>query len=157
MAQRLSARPRRITSGVEFVEVNLPFLDEPMPAITGVYQHEHTRDWSATINGYDGFVFVTPEYNSSIPAALKNAIDFLFHEWNDKAVGFVGYGGHGGTRAVEQLPQIAGEIKLAAARAAASLTVTDDFIEFSRFVPREDRTAQVTDMLDDVTRWATAM
>src|SRR2546426_6577627 len=74
-----------------------------MPPSMGRYQQPHTKRWAAKIASLDAFVFVSPEYNHGIPAALKNAIDFLFAEWKDKAAGFVSYGGAGGARAVEQL------------------------------------------------------
>src|SRR5258705_10313687 len=74
-----------------------------MPPIMGQYRKPHTKAWAAKIGSFDGYVFVTPEYNHGISGALKNAIDFLFREWNDKAAGFVSYGGAGGARAVEQL------------------------------------------------------
>ncbi len=70
---------------VDLAEYELPLLDEPVPAAFGEYRHEHTRRWAAAVGSYDGFVFVTPEYNHAVPAALKNAIDFLFDEWQDKA------------------------------------------------------------------------
>ena len=101
---------------VDLAEQNLPLLDEAKPASMGQYEHAHTKAWASKIAGYDGFVFVTAEYNHAIPGALKNAIDFLFAEWNDKAAGFVSYGSAGGTRAVEQLsqdPAIQGSVDLA--------------------------------------------
>ena len=74
---------------VEIVDYKLPLLDEPMPPSMGNYAHEHTRKWAAKIASLDGYVFVTPEYNHSISGSLKNAIDFLYHEWTNKAAGFV--------------------------------------------------------------------
>src|SRR5258705_77039 len=88
---------------VDIKDFNLPLLDEPMPPIMGQYSKPHTKAWAAKIGSFDGFVFITPEYNHGTSGALKNAIDFLFREWNDKAAGFVSYGGAGGARAVEQL------------------------------------------------------
>src|SRR3984893_3618266 len=82
-------------------EFNLPLLDEPVPPAMGQYSKEHTKIWAAKINSFDGYVFVTPEYNHGICGALKNAIDFVYREWNNKAAGFVGYGSVGGARAVE--------------------------------------------------------
>ncbi|MFC7649956.1 NADPH-dependent FMN reductase [Streptosporangium lutulentum] len=70
---------------VDLAEYDLSVLDEPLPALFGDYRHAHTNQWAQTIASFDGFVFVTPEYNHSAPAALKNAIDFLFAEWNNKA------------------------------------------------------------------------
>jgi NAD(P)H-dependent FMN reductase len=88
---------------VDVKEFNLPLLDEPIPASQGKYSKEHTKRWAEKIASFDAFIFVTPEYNHSIPGALKNAIDFLYKEWNNKAAGFVSYGAVGGARAVEHL------------------------------------------------------
>jgi len=86
---------------IDLNDENLPFLDEPMPPAMNQYTHEHTKKWSAKIAGYDGYVWVSAEYNHSIPAALKNAIDYLFHEWVNKPVTLVSYGSMGGVRAAE--------------------------------------------------------
>src|SRR5260221_390761 len=88
---------------VDIAEYELPLLDEPAPASSGKYSHPHTRAWSAKIAAFDGYVFVTPEYNHGPSAALKNAIDFLHQEWANKAAGFIGYGASLGTRAIEHL------------------------------------------------------
>jgi NAD(P)H-dependent FMN reductase len=98
---------------VDLADYGLPLLDEPLPAASGHYRNAHTKRWAATIDRFDGFVFVTSEYNSSMPAALKNAIDYLYAEWNHKAAGFVSHGVNGGIRAVEHLRQIMGDIKIA--------------------------------------------
>ena len=100
------ARQRKDTE-VELVDIrdyNLPLLDEPQPASTGQYTQAHTRKWSEKIISFDGFVFVTPEYNHAPPAALKNAIDYLFHEWNNKSAGFVGYGTMGAVESCGRTP-----------------------------------------------------
>src|SRR5438094_683131 len=88
---------------VDIKHFNLPLLDEPMPPIMGQYTHDHTKTWSAKIASFDAYVFVTPEYNHGTSGALKNAIDFLYSEWVDKAAGFIAYGGVSGARAVEYL------------------------------------------------------
>src|SRR5882724_5840771 len=111
---------------VDIKDFNLPLLDEPVPAAMGQYSQPHTKAWAAKIAEFDAFVFVTPEYNHSTSGALKNAIDYLFREWNDKAAGFVGYGGLGGGRAVEQLRLVMGEIKVADVRAQVALSMYDD-------------------------------
>ena len=80
---------------VDIKDFNLPLLDEPVPAAMGNYSKPHTKAWAAKIDSFDGYVFVTPEYNHGMNGALKNAIDFLYREWNNKAAGFVGYGGAG--------------------------------------------------------------
>jgi len=98
---------------VDLQELNLPFLDEAMPASLNKYAHEHTKAWSKIIGESDGFVFVTPEYNHSYSAILKNAIDYLALEWNYKPVAFVSYGALvAGARAVEHLRAVAGELKM---------------------------------------------
>ncbi len=89
---------------IDLAEVALPFLDEAEHASTRVYTHQHTRDWSARIEALDAVVLVTPEYNGSFPAPLKNALDFLSEEWKRKPVAMIGYGGtSAGTRAVQAL------------------------------------------------------
>jgi NAD(P)H-dependent FMN reductase len=154
-------------SDVEYVVVDLrdhalPLLDEPQPAAIGEYQNAHTRRWSATIAELDGFVFVTPEYNHSMPAALKNAIDFLFAEWNDKAAGFVSYGLNGGTRAVEHLRLVLAEAKVACVRTQVALSLSSDFKipdmrDPGRFTPSERQPALLERMLGEVGAWAGAL
>lgn len=98
---------------VDLAEINLPLLDEPKPPMAGGYQNDHTKAWANTIAGFDGFIVVTPEYNHGYPAALKNAFDFLYAEWNHKPVAFVSYGaGAGGARAVEQLRQVVSNLEM---------------------------------------------
>src|SRR2546426_8424167 len=98
-----------------------------MPPIMGQYSKPHTKTWAAKIGSFDGYVFVTPEYNHGIPGALKNAIDFLFAEWNNKAAGFVSYGGAGGERAVEQLRLGLGEDQMATGRNQVLLSMFSGF------------------------------
>lgn len=88
---------------VDIADFDLPLFDEPIPPAAGQYQNEHTKKWAKEIDQYDGYVFVTSEYNHAYSAALKNALDYLYKEWNKKPVAFVGYGVNGGVRAVEQL------------------------------------------------------
>src|SRR5262245_60964769 len=100
-----------------FELVDLKDFNLPLSPVLGRYSQPHTKAWAAKIAEFDAFVFVTPEYNHGIPGALKNAIDFLFREWNDKAAGFVSYGGHAnGSRAVEQLRLVMGELRVADVR-----------------------------------------
>lgn len=147
---------------VDLAETGLPILDEPEPAAMGAYHHSHTLAWSQTVAGFDGFVFVTPEYNHSVPAALKNAIDYLFAEWHDKAAGFVGYGINGGVRAVEHLRHICAEVKMADVGSAVALAVFDDFegagpVEVGTLAPGDHQASGLHRMLDDVLAWSTAL
>ena len=91
---------------VDLQEIDLPFLDEPIMAARGRYEHEHTARWSELVRSYDGFVFVFPQYNWGYPAVLKNALDFLYDEWADKPAGLVTYGSRGGGLAATQLRQV---------------------------------------------------
>jgi len=121
------------------------------------YEKPHTRAWAAKIASFDAFVFVTPEYNHSTSGALKNAIDFLHREWNDKAAGFVGYGGLGGARAVEHLRLVMGELKVADVRAQVALSLYTDFENFSALKPGPNQEAAVNAMLDDLVAWGHAL
>jgi len=102
---------------VDIADYHLPLLDEPLSPMLGQYTHAHTKAWAQTIASFDAYVFVTPEYNHSTSGALKNALDYLYHEWNNKAAGFVSYGGAGGVRAVEHLRLILAELMVATVRA----------------------------------------
>ncbi len=99
---------------VDLAEIGLPFLDEPHSAIDGLpYAHEHTRRWSALTTAGDAFVFVMPEYNRGYNAPLKNALDFLYYEWNYKPVGFVSYGmSSAGLRAADMIKPVVVALKM---------------------------------------------
>ena len=142
---------------VDIKDYNLPLLDEPMSPMMGQYTHQHTKDWSAKIASFDAYVFVTPEYNHATSGALKNAIDFVYKEWNNKAAGFVGYGSVGGARAVENLRLIMGELQVADVRAQVSLSLFTDFENFTTFKPGAHHEALVKTMVDQVIAWGTAL
>jgi NAD(P)H-dependent FMN reductase len=156
----LGIAERRSDARFELVDIkdyNLPLLDEPVPPSLGKYQHEHTKRWAAKIAQFDGYVFVTAEYNHGVPGALKNAIDFVFAEWNNKAAGFVSYGSAGGARAVEHLRLVMAEVKVATVRAQAMFSLSTDFENYSAFKPDPRKEASVTAMLDEVVAWSGAM
>jgi NAD(P)H-dependent FMN reductase len=142
---------------IDVAQQNLPLLDEPMPPSTGQYSKDHTKAWSAAIAPFDGYIFVTAEYNHSVPGALKNAIDFLYAEWNNKSAGFVSYGSAGGTRVVEHLRGIAAELQLADVRAQVFLPFDDEFDDDQDFVPTDEATEALTPLFDQVIAWAGAM
>ena len=141
----------------EFKDFNLPLLDEPMPPIMGRYSKPHTKTWAAKIGSFDAYVFVTPEYNHGISGALKNAIDFLFAEWNNKAAGFVSYGGASGARAVEQLRLVLAEVQMATVRNQVLLSMYTDFENFSVFKPDPRKETSVKEMLDQLIAWGGAL
>jgi NAD(P)H-dependent FMN reductase len=142
---------------VDLAEYALPHLDEPMPPILGRYTQAHTRRWAATIDAFDAFVFVTPEYNHSAPGALKNAIDFLYAEWADKAAGFVGYGSAGGARAIEQLRSVLSCVQVAHVSAQVELSLYTDFTDFTVPNPDPRQETALASMLDQVITWGTAL
>jgi len=142
---------------VDIADYDLPLLDEPLPPALGNYTKDHTKRWAATIASFDGYIFVTPEYNHSAPAALKNALDFLNAEWANKAAGFVSYGGALGVRAVEHLRGVMGELQIADVRGQVCLSLYDDFENFSSFKPRERHAAPLQAMLDQVIGWGGAL
>ena len=142
---------------VDIKDFNLPLLDEPLPPSMGTGSKPHTKAWAAKVNSFDGFVFVTPEYNHGISGALKNAIDFLFREWNNKAAGFVGYGSVGAARAVEQLRLVLAEVQIATVRNQVLLSLFTDFENFSVFKPAANHEKSVNAVFDQVVAWATAL
>jgi NAD(P)H-dependent FMN reductase len=142
---------------VDLLDYKLPHLDEELPPSLGQYAQPHTRMWADKIASFDGFVMVTPEYNHSTSGALKNAIDFLSAEWNNKAVGFVSYGSVGGTRAVEHLRLIAGELQMADVRSQVALSLFTDFENFSVFKPGDHHLPALTTTLDQVVAWSNAL
>jgi NAD(P)H-dependent FMN reductase len=142
---------------VDIADFKLPLLDEPVPASMGQYRHAHSKVWADKIGSFDAYIFVTPEYNHAPSAALKNAIDYLYREWNNKAAGFVSYGSAGGARAVEQLRLVMGELMVADVRAQVTLSLFTDFENFSRFKPDPRHEAEVNTMLDQVIAWGMAL
>jgi NAD(P)H-dependent FMN reductase len=142
---------------VDIAQFNLPLLDEPVPPSMGKYSKPHTIAWAEKIKPFDGFVFVTPEYNHGTSAALKNALDFLYKEWNNKAAGFVAYGSASGTRAVENLRLVMGELQVADVRAQVMLSLHTDFENFTTFKPAATHEKSVNEMLDQVVAWSGAL
>jgi NAD(P)H-dependent FMN reductase len=144
---------------VDLAEVNLPFLDEPNHPRLQRYEHEHTRQWSATVSRGDAFCFVMPEYNYGFNAPLKNAIDFLHVEWQYKPVGLVSYGGvAAGTRAAQMIKQVVTTLKMMPVFEAVSLPFVTQFLDDEdRLVPNETMTSAATAMLDELVRVTAAM
>jgi NAD(P)H-dependent FMN reductase len=142
---------------VDIRDFNLPLLDEPMPPSMGQYSKPHTKAWAAKIDSFDGYIFVAPEYNHGISGALKNAIDFLFAEWDNKAAGFVSYGGAGGARAVEQLRLVLAELRIATVRNQVLLSMFTDFENFSVFKPDARHEKSVNEVFDQVIAWGGAL
>jgi NAD(P)H-dependent FMN reductase len=143
---------------VDIKDFNLPLLDEPIPPSQGKYSQPHTRAWAQKIAEFDAYVFVTPEYNHAPSAALKNALDFIYAEWNNKAAGFVSYGASSnGGRAVEHLRMVMSELQVADVRSQVLLSLFTDFENFTVFKPSNVHESAMANMLDQVVAWGGAL
>lgn len=136
---------------IDIAEFKLPLLGEAGGDASGA------AAWSAQINGCDGFVFIAQEYNHSITGALKNALDYLREEWNNKAAGIVSYGSVGGARATEHLRGILSELSVAHVRVHPALSLFTDFENGSVFKPADVQKDSVNQMLDQVVSWTAAL
>ena len=142
---------------IDLREVDLPFLNEGIPPSQGKYEHEHTRQWSRTIAAYDGYVLVSPEYNHGTSAVLKNALDTVYKEWNNKAAGIVAYGSVKGARAVEQLRLTLAELQVATVRAQVGFALDRDFKDMKTFQPQPGHEKELDVMLDQLIAWGNAL
>ena len=144
---------------VDLAEMNLPLFDEPNHPRLGHYVHQHTRDWSASVESADAFVFVTPEYNHGMPASLKNAIDYLHNEWQYKPVGFVSYGGvAAGTRAVQMTKQVVTALKMSPVTEAVSIPFVTQFLDDEGVIrANEVMESSAKAMLDELLRYTKAL
>ncbi|WP_328907199.1 bifunctional NAD(P)H-dependent oxidoreductase/GNAT family N-acetyltransferase [Streptomyces sp. NBC_00234] len=154
--------PRAVELGVELVPValgdlDLPFLDEEEHPSSGVYRHEHTRRWSAIVDAADGFIVVTPEYNYGMPAALKNALDYLGREWAWKPIGFVSYGHtSAGTRSVQHSKQVVTTLRLVPLASTVAIRISDA-VENGRIRPNAGLDGAAVGVLDELVRVAHAL
>jgi NAD(P)H-dependent FMN reductase len=139
---------------VDLANYNLPFLGSANAQPDAEVQ---IKAWSEKMASFDGYVFITPEYNHAIGGALKNALDFLNPELNNKAAGFVGYGSLGGTRAHENLRLILGELQVADVRTAVTFSLMSDFENMSVFKPADYHAGNANTMLDQVLAWSGAL
>jgi NAD(P)H-dependent FMN reductase len=143
---------------LDLKEIDLPFLDEAEHPRFKKYAHEHTKKWSALVEGCDAFVLVSPEYNYGYSAPLKNALDCVYREWNHKACGFVSYGGvAGGTRAVQQLKQVTQCLQMASPAEAVVLPMFAKHLVDGAFVADEHVEKAAYAMLDALAKLAAAL
>lgn len=138
---------------IDLKEYDLPLLGK------NASEHEvaEIKRWSEAIASCDGFVFVTPEYNRVLPGAFKNALDFLQPELNNKAVGYVAYGGLGGLSAIQSLRLIAAEQEMADVRTMVTFSLISDFENMSVFKPHDYHADNANKMLDQVISWSKAL
>jgi len=150
-----TADARFAVTVLDLATINLPFLDEPEHPRSQKYQHQHTKDWSAAIGGADAFIFVMPEYNHGYVAPLKNALDFLFHEWAHKPVGLVSYGGvAGGTRAVQLLKPVLAGLRMTTAGEVPIPFFAKHLDPNGVFQPNEELTKSADGMLNALAKWS---
>ena len=144
---------------VDLAELDLPFMDEPEHPRFARYVHDHTKRWSARVKAADAFVFVTPEYNHGYNAPLKNAIDFLHHEWEHKPVGFVSYGGvAAGTRAVQQLKPVVAVLRMTPLSDAVYIPFVHQHLNQDRqFQPSDELETAATALLQALERYEAAL
>lgn len=142
---------------VDLQDYALPLLDEPVPALAAPGRQPHTQRWAERIGSYDAYVLVTPEYNTSPPSSLTNAIDYLHGEWGGKPVAYVGYGIYGAVMAVLKLRAQAGVLRMADIGPQVALTLREDFVNLTDFRPRELHTAAVHRLVDELLAWAQAL
>jgi NAD(P)H-dependent FMN reductase len=141
----------------DLAEIALPFLDEPEHPSAGNYVHDHTRAWSDRVAAADAFVVVTPEYNYGMPAVLKNALDFLYHEWAWKPVAFISYGNtSSGTRSVQMTKQVVTTLRMVPIGATIALRI-GDALTGQHLNSNPDLEQAATQMFDELTRVSTAL
>ncbi|MGJ9459116.1 NADPH-dependent FMN reductase [Oceanobacillus sp. CF4.6] len=141
---------------VDLAKFDLPMLGEELTEANQVGSETAIKAWSEKIASFDGYIFVAPEYNHAIGGALKNALDFLNPEVNNKAAAFVGYGSLGGTRAHENLRLILGELQVADIRTAVTFSLISDFENMSEFKPADYHADNANVMLDQLISWTGA-
>ena len=143
---------------LDLAEINLPFFDEPNHPRMRKYVHPHTIAWSESVDSADAFVFVSPEYNFSMTAPLKNALDYLSAEWAYKPVGLVTYGGmSGGTRAAHQIRQVVSVLKMIPVPEAVALPMVFPQIVDGEFAPTDANVAAANLMFDEISKVGAAL
>jgi len=145
---------------VDLRDYPMPFFDEPMSPLWAPPKNEVALRWTKKIAAFDGFVFVTAEYNHGIPAVLKNAIDYVARELARKPAAYVGYGGVGAARAIEQLRLINIEQQMAPLRSGVHIGGADaiDLLMHGKsFADKPHLVPSVSAMFDELAWWTGAL
>ncbi|MDE1548599.1 NADPH-dependent FMN reductase [Jeotgalibaca caeni] len=143
---------------VDIADYNLPMYNEPISAAYSQdYQTPEAKPWSEKIASLDGYIFVTPEYNHGITSALKNAIDYLYVEYNNKPAGIVSYGSSGGVRAAEAMRIVLAELQVATVRTHVAMSLFTDFKNMSEFAPAPLHEETFNTELDQLLAWGEAL
>jgi len=152
-------RPEFSTGVLDLAVINLPFMDEAKQPVLRQYEHQHTKDWSAVIDSADAYVIILPEYNYGFPATIKNALDFLYHEWTYKPIGFVSYGGvSGGTRAVQMLKLVVTAQKMMPLPEGVHIPAFTKHIDAQgKFNGDDALNRSANNMLTELNKWGTTL
>ncbi|MCG6498343.1 NADPH-dependent FMN reductase [Kitasatospora sp. A2-31] len=142
---------------LDLKEFDLPLLDEPLPALVAPGGKPHTVRWAERVGACDAYIVVTPEYNCGAPAPLQNAVDYLYREWTRKAVAYVGYGSFGAVLAVQELRAQAGRLQMADIGPQLALSLREDFVDFTKFEPREQHVGELQKLVDELLAWSAAL
>lgn len=143
---------------VDIADYNLPMYNEPISgAYSQDYQTPEAKPWSEKIAELDGYVFITPEYNHGITSAQKNAIDYLYVEFNNKPAGIVSYGSSGGVRAAEAMRIVLAEMQVATVRTHVVMSLFTDFKDMNEFTPAPLHEATFNTQLDQLLSWGEAL
>lgn len=156
VAAELAGHDRIQAEIVNYDDFDLPVLDEPIPAGAHMYQNDHTKARGAKLEEFDGYIFVTPEYNHSVPGNLKNALDYVSLEFNHKVAGIVNSGADKGVRAAEHLRLVLANSRVAVVRDQTSFSIFTDFTD-GRFTPQEVSSQTFAPMIEDVIMWGEAL
>ncbi|MFT4532448.1 MAG: NAD(P)H-dependent FMN reductase [Candidatus Saccharimonadales bacterium] len=135
---------------VDLEKLGLPFLDEPQPPMQGNYTQDHTKAWAAQVAAADGFIIVTPEYNAGYPAPLKNAIDFLYAEWSEKPVAFVGYGAGPATNSIKQLKEVTERLKMQNVEASVAIPQIWEALDDKGAIKSESVQGSIVDLIKEL-------
>lgn len=156
-ANLAKARPDLDFETVDLRDYPLPFFDEVTSSLYAPSKSEVAQRWQTKVDGFDGFVFTAAEYSRGPTGVLKNALDYAYTEWNRKPVGFLGYGGVGGARAIEQLRLNAVELQMVPLRNAVHIVWADmaQVMSGDRTLADFPHLAQAANaMLDELAWWA---
>lgn len=144
---------------LDLADIGLPLLDESAHPRLKKYEHDHTKSWSKQINEAEAFIIVLAEYNYGMPAPIKNAIDYLYHEWRHKPIGFVSYGGvSGGIRSLQMIKQVVTGLNMMPIAESVTLPGFSKFIdENGKFKAEEIHTKSANTMLQELQKWTKVM
>ncbi len=157
VAAQAAARDGLACELIDLKAWDLPFYPYPKPPAAGDYRDPLQIRWAEKIASADGYVLICPEYNHGPPAVLKNALDFVYAEWHRKPMAFVGYGGNGGARSIEQLTMVARELRTAALEASVHIMSAWGKVKDGVFTGDDKDVKWLGHLFDEVEWWGRAL